>query len=396
VSMRVVHIINGLSVGGAEMMLYKLLSRMDRTRFEPIVVSLSGNGPLRQRITHLGVPVYNIGWRLGPAAPSAARRFMQIIRHTTPDLIQGWQYHGGLAARFAQMLLPRRVPVLWNIRHSVFDLGDEPRLTAAVVKLGARCSRTAARIIYVARTSAFQHEALGYRPDTRVVLPNGFDTECFVPSDEARLRLREELGLAPSTFVIGKIARYHRMKDHAGFFRAATLLLQSRPGVHFALAGDNVDRGNAELVKLIDTPTLAARTHLLGRRDDVHHLVAALDILTSASAYGEGFPNVIGEAMASGVPCVATDVGDSALIVGEFGRVVSPRQPSALAKAWASLLEMDRDGRVALGLMARRRIIEQYSLQSVAARYEELYDDVADRSLERTADPAAIRAYRRR
>lgn len=373
------HIINGLSVGGAEMMLYKLLSAMDRTRFESVVVSLTGDGPLSARIADLDVPVHRIGLRVDGTAPAAGWRFMSVIRRLRVDLVQGWQYHGSLAARFAQMLLPHRVPMLWNIRHSISDLRDEPRMTAAVARLGARFSHAAARIVYAARTSALQHEALGYRADTRVVLPNGFDTERFVPSDEARLRLRDELGLAPSTPVIGKIARYHRMKDHAGFFQAANLLLRSQPGVHFVLAGDNVDRANAEMARLIDTPALAERTHLLGRRDDVHHLVAAVDILTSASAYGEGFPNVIGEAMACGVPCVATDVGDSAAIIGDLGRVVPPRQPGALAAAWTDLLALDRAGRVALGLMARRRIVEQYGLRSVVARYEELYDDVGTR-----------------
>jgi glycosyltransferase involved in cell wall biosynthesis len=384
-SVRVLHVINGLSVGGAEMMLYKLLSSMDRERFQPVVVCLTGQGPLRQRIADLDVPVHCVGLRLGGAAPAAVWRFLRLARHVTADVIQGWQYHGGLAARLAQLLLPRRVPVLWNIRHSVADLADEPRLMAAAVRLGARGSRTAERIIYAAQTSALQHEALGYRAEARVVLPNGFDTERFAPSEEARRRLRAELGLASSTLLIGKIARYHRMKDHAGFLRAASLLLASHPDVHFVLAGDHVDRANAELARVLAAPTLAARVHLLGRRDDVPRLVAGLDVLTSAAAYGEAFPNVLGEAMACGVPCVATDVGDSAVIVGECGRVVPPRQPAALAGAWASLLEFGPAGRASLGERARRRIVECYGLAAVVHRYEALYDEVARRPLAEVA-----------
>jgi glycosyltransferase involved in cell wall biosynthesis len=250
---------------------------------------------------------------------------------------------------------------------------------AAVVRLGARGSHRAARIIDPAQTTARQHEALGYRADTRVVLPNGFDTERFAPSAEARLALRQELGLPPAARIIGKVARYHQMKDHASFVQGAARLRQTHPDVHFVLAGDRVDRDNAELMRLIDDPILAGRTHLLGRRDDAHRVIAALDILTSAAAYGEAFPNVLGEAMACGIPCVATDVGDSALIVGDLGHVVPPRDPQALAAAWRSLLDMGEDVRRDLGLRARRRVIDAYGLGAVTARYEALYDEVAAR-----------------
>jgi glycosyltransferase involved in cell wall biosynthesis len=374
--MRILHIINGLSVGGAEMMLYKLLATMDRQRFVPVVIALTGQGPLTARIAELGVPVVSVGFSLGVSAPRAAQRFRRAVRRLRVDLVQGWQYYGNLAAGLAQLWLPRRVPVVWNIRHSITDLADEKRMTVAAVKLGARLCHRTERIIYAARTSAQQHEALGYRADKRIVLPNGFDTQRFAPSDEARRRLRHDLGLAPSTLLIGKIARYHPMKDHAGFLQAAHQLAPAQPDVHFVLAGDGVDRSNAALRRLIEAYGLAGRVHLLGRRDDVQDVVAGLDVLTSAAAYGEAFPNVLGEAMACGVPCVATDVGDSALVVGAYGCVTPPRQPEALATAWTSLIEMGEDGRMALGLAGRRHVVEQYALPSIAARYEALYDEI--------------------
>jgi glycosyltransferase involved in cell wall biosynthesis len=234
-------------------------------------------------------------------------------------------------------------------------------------------------VIYVAQTSAIQHEALGYRTEKRVILPNGFDMQHFMPSEQARLQLRSELGLSPSTLIIGKIARYHPMKDHANFVCAAAHLMRSHPDVHFLLAGEKVDGTNFTLMRLINELNLGARTHLVGERDDIHRIIAALDIVSSASAYGEGFPNVIGEAMACGVPCVATDVGDSALIIGELGGVVPPRQPQALSMAWHTLIDMGQAGRVKLGLMARRHIKEHYSLPSITARYEQLYRDIDEK-----------------
>jgi glycosyltransferase involved in cell wall biosynthesis len=189
--------------------------------------------------------------------------------------------------------------------------------------------------------------------------------------------LRAELELSPTTIIIGKIARYHAMKDHANFLQAAAYLLQFYPGVHFLLAGEKVERTNVTLMRLIKELNLDARMHLLGNRNDIHRIIPGLDIVTSASSYGEGFPNVIGEAMASGVPCVATDVGDSALIIGKLGQVVPPRQPESLAEAWRSLIDMGQTRRTAMGLMARRHIKEHYSLPVIVGRYEQLYKDIA-------------------
>jgi glycosyltransferase involved in cell wall biosynthesis len=383
-TMRVVHVITGLALGGAEMALYRVLSAMDRRRFEPVVVSLTGDGPVGERIRRLGVPVHRISLRMGVAAPVVLWRFARLLRQLSPDVVQGWQYHGSVAAQLAQMWLGRPIPVLWNIRHCVYDLRDEKRATAAVVRLGARLSRRAAAVIYVSQTAAWQHHVLGYREELRVIVPNGFDTDRFAPSDEARRHLRHELGLSPAAVLVGKLARYHPMKDHANFLAAASELRRAGADVHFVLAGDGVERGNANLMGLVESLGLADHTHLLGQRDDPHRVTAALDIATSASS-SEAFPNVIGEAMACGVPCVATDVGDSALIIGPAGRVVPPKQPQALAQAWKNLIDGGREARVALGLTARRRIIEHYALSAVAERYEHLYDELVRPSLAETA-----------
>lgn len=380
--MRILHVITGLSVGGAEMTLYRLLSAMDRKRFDPAVISLTGDGPIGDRIRRLEVPVHTIDLRPGVSGFGAVGGFLRVLRTQRPDVIQGWQYHGSLMAQLGQLGLRDRPPVLWNIRHGIHAHRDEKRTTAALMKIGARLSRRAERVIYVAQASALQHEALGYPADKRMILPNGFDLDRFAPRDDARLSVRQELGVSPSTVLIGKIARYHPAKDHANFLTAASHLARSHPDVHFVLAGIRVDPTNAPLLRLVTSLNLEPRTHLLGQRDDTDRLFAALDIATSASS-SEAFPNAVGEAMACGVPCVATDVGDSALLIGESGRLVPPRQPHALALAWHDLIDMGRDGRVALGLTARRRIAEQYGLRSVVARYEELYADLRDRWLAR-------------
>lgn len=374
--MKVCHFITGLSTGGAEMMLCKLLSVTDRTRFDPIVVSLMDCGTLGERIEALGVPVYTVGMAPGRPTPAALWRLIRLARRLQPDLIQGWMYHGNLAALVAGSFVPGRVPALWNIRHTPYDLKAEKRMTAALIRLGARLSSRPAKIIYNARISAHQHESLGYAADRRRVIPNGFDCGRFKPSETARLNLRRLLGLEDETLLIGLIARWHPMKDHANFMRAATRLAVRRSDVYFVLAGWGVDKNNSILMKVIQDAGLTGRVYLLGERTDIPEIMAGLDIASSSSSWGEAFPNVVGEAMACGVPCVVTDVGDSAWVVDDTGIVVPPRDADALAEAWVALIELGPEGRVRLGQAARQRVVTEFSLAQIVRQYEALYLEV--------------------
>lgn len=373
---KIIHIITGLETGGAETMLYKLLSGMDRSLFEPVVLSLAGPGTLGGKIEALGVPVICIGMRRGRVSWAGIRRLRSVVREQDPDILQGWMYHGNLAAQAASLFSRKRVPVVWNIRQSLYSLSYEKKATAAVIKAGGFLARFPDAIVYNSRTSAKQHEAIGYRPDKGVFIPNGFDTDLFAPSEGTKNAVKAELGMPDSALLIGLIGRSHPMKDHAGFLRAAALILEKGPDVHFLLAGTGVDGSNRALRDTIDTLGIAQRVHLLGERDDIPRLTAALDIAVSSSAYGEGFPNVIGEAMSCAVPCVVTDVGDSALVVDDAGMIVPPLDPAALARACLALLEKGKEDRLETGRRGRRRIVEQYSLDAVVLRYQELYQEI--------------------
>jgi len=285
-------------------------------------------------------------------------------------------YDANLAAILASASLLKQVPVVWGIRQSL-DLKAEPKWRSRVaIRVGARLSAWPQQIVYVSRASADQHEAIGSRADRRSVIPNGFDGEQFRPDTGARASVRAELGLGEGTPLIGLIARYHPMKDHANFLAAARLVLKQEPTVRFLLAGPCVEVSNKELSTLVSTLGLQERIHLLGERRDIPRLTAALDIACSSSAWGEGFPNVIGEAMACGVPCVVTDVGDSAWVVGETGQVVPSRDPMALSAAWREVLQMEQGVRAVLGEQARARIMMNFSLDEATRQYEELYTEV--------------------
>lgn len=374
--MNVVYVITGLSTGGAETALYRLLSRLNRDRLTPVVISLMDHGTLGEKIEALGVPVYTLGMQAGSPTLAAMWQLFQRIRQLQPDIIQGWMYHGNLAAQLAGTLTWSPIPVLWNIRQTVSSLSHEKTGTAIVIKLLAQMGHFPQKVLYNSQASASQHEQLGYPASKTLVIPNGFDTTTFKPSPESRASVRIELHLAAETLLIGRIARFHPMKDYPNFLRAAALLLKEYPNVHFLLAGHGVDWQNQPLSQLIHQLNLNERIHLLGERQDTPRLTAALDIACTSSFYGEAFPNVIGEAMACEVPCVVTDVGDSGWIVGSTGRVVAPQDSAALANAWKQLIELGADDRTTLGRAARDRIIDHFSLDSVVAQYESLYDAV--------------------
>jgi glycosyltransferase involved in cell wall biosynthesis len=372
----VMYVISDLSVGGAEMSLYKLLTQTDRQRFAPVVVSLIDQGSLRERIEALGIAVHCTGMKPGRPTAAGLWRLIRLIRSIKPDLLIGWMYHSCLAAEVAKLLSGQRIPVLWSIHYSLSSLATEKKLTAAVIKLCGLISKLPAKIVHVSRAGQSQHESFGYQSKNSCVIPNGIDLEEFRPSAAARLSVREELKLPVNAFLIGLTGRYHLMKDHANFLRAAALILKTHPETHFLLIGRGVDKENPELRKSIEQLTLDGSVHLLGERRDTPRLAAALDLFSVSSSYGESCPVVVGEAMACGVPCVVTDVGDAGWIVGDTGLVVPPRDPHALATAWKALIDIGSRQRQAMGVLARARVNEHFPIQSIMTRYEDLFATV--------------------
>lgn len=379
--MKIFHVITGLNnTGGAQTVLYRLLSRIDRAAFETEVVSLIDIGPIGKRIQALGVSVRALGMRQGVPNPLVVLRLARWLRRDPPDVIQTWMYHadlvGGLAARLAG-----RIPVAWGIRHSTFDPQTTRRTTIWTAMACARLSRwLPARIVCCAEASRRVHTQLGYAADKMVVIPNGFDLAIFKPDPGARQSVRQELGIPAEAPIIGLTAFFRPQKDHRNFVQAAARLHAYLPESHFLLCGGGITWENPELAGWIEAAGIRHGCHLLGRRDDIPRLTAALDVASTSSSHGEGFPNVIGEAMACEVPCVVTDVGDSAIIVGETGVVVPQRDPQALADGWRRLLlDMSREERLQLGLAARQRIMERYSLGKIVGQYERLYESLVTR-----------------
>jgi glycosyltransferase involved in cell wall biosynthesis len=370
---KIVHLISELEIGGTEMMLYKTATRLDHKRFASSVVSVTSNGPLGDRLEQSGIRVMALGKRRGIPDPRALYKLYRILRRDKPALVQAHMYEANLYALVASRMAG--LPVIWGIRCAEVDFGLYSAWSGLGFRLNRRFSRFADAIVVNSEAGRKYHAAQGFDTRNMVVIPNGFDLDSFQPNTENRRALRMDLGLPEDAFVVGRIARYDPLKDYGTLIRAASMVVKHCPNVYFLFVGAGVTKDNPELMHAVQTEGLTNRMLLLGQRNDVPSLMSCLDLAISSSI-SEGFPNVVGEAMASHVPCVVTDVGDSAYLVGETGRVVPPKDPAALAHAMEELVQMAPDDRANLGAAACRRIQDHFDIRRVAEQTEQLYMDV--------------------
>jgi glycosyltransferase involved in cell wall biosynthesis len=374
--LQVTHVITGLPRGGAQTVLEQLVLGADRARFEMDVISLTELGAVGERLARNGTRVRALAMNRRLPNPAALLRLARWLRRSQTHVVQTWLYHGDLIGGLAGRLAG--VPVMWNLRQTDLDPKTTGRGTLWTARACAPLSRRVPRrIVCCSEASQRVHAALGYDASRMVVVCNGVDLGRFRPDRAAAAAFRAELGVGPGERLVGLFARYHPQKDHQTFIAAAAAVCRAVTNVRFMLCGEAIDGCNAELASLLDQAGCRDRFLLLGIRDDVPRLTAALDLAVSSSSYAEGFSNVLLEAMAAGVPCVATDVGESALMVGDSGWVVPPRDVAVMTEALLTALRSSDPELVARGARARARAQTHYSLATMIETYQNLYAEVA-------------------
>lgn len=374
----VLHVIVGLEVGGAEMVLSRLIkdAAAHSKTYQHAVVSLTSVGVLGRQLRAEGFDVHELRMT-GPASmPLALARLWGLMRRVRPDIVQTWMYHadllGGLAARLAGI---KRL--IWGIRATEVYASDRG-LTNKLRWLCARLSHLLPAVIVCAADASRQrHVDLGYRADRMVVVNNGFDLDALHAPREAVQALRGNWGLVEGAPVLGCVGRFNPEKDPRNFVQAAALLAPRFPDLRFVMVGRDCDRHNAALMRWIDALQLRERFVLAGERRDIPVCLALMDVFCLPSRT-EGFPNVVGEAMAMGKPCVVTDVGDASLLLDGHGIVVPRENPEALAEGAAQLLQLSEAQRDAIGARGRARIEAEFSIERCRQRLESIYSNLMD------------------
>ena len=373
--MKILHIITSLDIGGAERQLAALVCATSTNGQDNVVVSLMDDGIYAAQMREAGAKVYCFNLKRGQIPIFALFRLAQVIRQVKPDLVQTWLYHADLAGILAS-LMAGRPPVIWSVRCSDMELHNHSFLTRQIVRVLGWLSSLPVAVVANSRAGGLVHRGLGYHPRMDRVIPNGIDTDVFAPNSSTRERIRRALGVKPNEILVGCVARHAPMKDHAGLLKA---FARVRPEARLVLIGTDTGKEKPALSQEIAAASIDAnRVIRLGPRRYIPRLLPALDLFVLGSAFGEGFPNALAEAMSCGLPVVATDTGDSAAIIGDCGKVVPPRSPGALATALNELIALNPQQRAALGCAARARVVEKFSLLPMVQTYQALYSEILE------------------
>jgi len=355
-------------------MLLRLLQRMDRSEFSQSVVSLTTEGLHGQVVKESGIPLIALEMGGFGSVPRGLVKLLRVIQKKRPHIVQTWLFHADLMGLLAGRMA-RDVRVAWNVRCAGLAPGEAPRSTRALIKVLSRLSRHPDAVIFNSVAGRDAHTALGYRPRYSPVLPNGFDLEEWRPDRTRRAEFRHEIGVEDECFLVGMVARYHPIKRHSIFLSAARRLMMVAPNVRFVFAGSGITWGNPALAAEINQHGLRGYVMLLGSRSDMAHVMVGLDCLVSTSI-SEGFPNVIGEAMACGVPCVATDAGDSSIIIGNTGLIVAVDDAEGVVAGVMEIIAADPAARMARANLCRQRIAENFSLDRMVTSYANFYREL--------------------
>jgi glycosyltransferase involved in cell wall biosynthesis len=379
-AVKVAHVIIGLNVGGAELMLKRLVeSHSAQSEIEHVVISLTDQGVLGEQLSKQGIAVYCLGMTSIAKGPVVFIKLRKLLQQLRPDIVHTWMYHadllGGLAARSSGFR-----NVVWCIRSTDIRKGGS-KVTVLIRKLCAWLSNWVPRVIVCAADASRKiHEGIGYSPSKMQVIPNGFKRENpFTPSN-ADINIRDQLGISQHCKVVISVGRFNPVKDHKTFIEAAGKVASHCGDVRFLLVGRDLDHSNEQLTSMIDKTGYPEAFRLLGERSDVPVCLQASDVFCLHSVT-EGFPNVLGEAMAVGLPCVTTDVGDAAYLLDQIEWVVPAADKDKLADKLNKMLSLSEVERKAFGQTAAFRIRENFTMDIISRRYSDLYTLILDSEL---------------
>lgn len=364
---RILFLIRSLYAGGSERQLVTLATGLHARGHHTAVATFYPGGDFEPELVDAGVPLLSLGKRGRWDLMAAGRRLIRLARAQKPAVLHSYLPDANILATMVKPFLPG-VRLVWGVRAAFMDPTFYDRMSRASYRTAAALARRADLVIANSIAAAEHHRAQGYPTERLRVVHNGVDVTRFGHDEAGRARIRREWGSAPDTPLIGLVGRLDPMKDHSTFLRAAALFAARRPDARFVCVGTGPSTYLTALREEAAVPALERRVTWAGRRSDLAAVYSALDVATCTSI-GESFPNVIAEAMACGTPCVATNVGDVALLVAGHGTVVRVRDPGAIVEGWERELGL----RSAKGARERRdHIVEHFSQSRLISETESL------------------------
>lgn len=372
--MKILHIITALNNGGAEGVLYRLCTNSQNHRH--IVVSMMDNGYYGPLLKSMDVDVYCLNMPQGKITIGGVIKLFNLLRDISPDVVQTWMYHadliGGVIAKIAGVK-----SIYWNVRHTTLEPGKSKKSTILIAKICATVSGWITKnIIYCAHEAKVVHENLGYIKGRSTVIGNGYDLTKLVIDEPLRSYFRREVGAVPGDVLIGMVGRFNPQKDHATLIGALGTIKKLGYSFKAVLIGRGVDSSNKVLMKNLLDNDLIDQVLMLGQRSDITAVMNGLDLHVLSSSFGEGFPNVLAEAMACGTPCVTTNIGDSGLIVDKAGWIVQPHDPKILADSIIEAM-IEKESKPHAWLqrksLCRSRVLENFNIHSMVAAYHEVW-----------------------
>jgi len=359
-------LVRSINHGGTERQLVALASRLHGKGESVAVVTFYPGGLFRKNLEAAGVQIFSLEKLTRWDVLGFVGRLIGLVRELRPTILHGYLGTSNILTVLLKPLFPG-IRIVWGVRASDMDLNQYGWVDRGLYRLECALSRFADLIIANSYAGLNYAVAHGFPKEKMVVISNGIDTDEFFPDPDLRKNVRGNLGVSETDHLIGLVGRLDPMKGHPTFLKAAALLTRERTDVRFLCVGDGPHPYQSRLRSMSEELGLGKRLIWLSSAEDMSAIYNAMDVMTSSSSFGEGFSNAIGEAMACGVPCVVTDVGDSKQIVGDFGEVVPPTDPRALAQAWSRMLKPNENEQ-RRRIQIRTRIMEQYGLHALANR----------------------------
>lgn len=368
---KICHITTGVNIGGAEMFLLNLSVKLKSEGYQQTIISLLGEGDLSKKFSDEKIELIHLNLSRYPWTWWRLFKLPSLLRKESSDIIQTWLYHADIVGGIASLFV--KSDLIWNVRQTDISTKNNKKEIILLARFAAYLSNyLPKKIICCSEKAKDSHIQLGYDEHKIVVIPNGCDTTVYSRKPQERKTIRGSLNIGENDIVVGRFGRFDIQKDYRNFVAAAELILSNNKNVWFLMAGENITNKNYELQSWISATGNADRFILLGKRQDLPELYQAIDIMVSSSL-GEGFPNVVAEAMACEIPCVVTDVGESGRLVGLTGLIVPKEDKNKLAKACMELINLESEQRGRLGAEARARIVEDFSIERSTSEYSQLY-----------------------